>query len=378
MKKRHIHILNLFIVSYLIVIALIFITINILNSQSNKQVISPVVTLGPLLTTPTPFVKNTLAIHSAIPYWEQEKAVEVFKKNVDAYNSISLFWYYVNSDLEVAPYGAAREDESIISYAHEHNIKVLALITNLPDSEDSTWSSDRVRELIETKSARTKHIDELVKLMDEKNFDGINIDYEELDTDLKGEFSLFIKELSQTLHERGKLVGVALHPKSGERIPIEDNGSRAQDWQVLGQYADQLYIMAYGEHWNTSAAGPPASIPWDTKIIDYAKKLNMPLNKIFFGIPLYGVRWEVNKKDGKGYVYTEIEQLEQKYNVQPQWNTNSQSPYLRYTEDGTNYELWFENARSVQAKIDLVKKNGLGGITFWHIGGEDPAIWKTL
>lgn len=320
--------------------------------------------------------KHPLAIHSAIPYWEQEKAIASFKNNVEKYHSISMFWYYVNSDLEIAPYGDAYEDESIIAYAHEHNVKVLALITNLPDSAGSTWSSDRIKPLIATPQARSRHIEDLIALMDAKNFDGINIDYEELDANLKDEFSLFIKELSEALHKRDKLVGVALHPKSGEGIPIEDNGSRAQDWQALGKYADQLYIMSYGEHWDTSAAGPPASIPWDTKIVNYVKELQIPPQKIFLGIPLYGVRWEINKKEGKGFLYTEVQEIIQKNNVEPVFDSTARSPYVRYREDEKNYELWFENAQSVEAKLNLAKENDLGGITLWHIGGEDSEIWK--
>lgn len=382
MKKKHFHIITLFIVSYLVVIGLIFIAITVFNMSSSKNnnipTIDYTVSFAPPTPSAIPVSKSPLAIHSAIPYWEQTKAVATFKEHVANYNSISMFWYYVNSDLEVAPYGDANEDESIITYAHEHNVKVLALVTNLPDAEGTTWSSDRIRPLIETKEARTKHIQDLIDLMEKKNFDGINIDYEELDTNLKDEFSLFIKELSIALHNRGKLVGVALHPKSGEGIPIEDNGSRAQDWKVLGQYADQLYIMAYGEHWDTSSAGPPASIPWDTKIINYAKQIKMPLNKIFFGIPLYGVRWEVDKKEGIGYLYTEIEELQKKVNAKPQWDKNSQTPFIRYDENGKLYELWYENAESVKAKTALVKTNGLGGVTFWHIGGEDPGIWNNI
>jgi len=38
----------------------------------------------------------------------------------------------------------------------------------------------------------------------------------------------------------------------------------------------------------------------------------------------------------------------------------------------------FENAESVKAKLNLAKKMVLGGVTFWHIGGEDPEIWNAV
>lgn len=342
----------------------------------------PIVSAVPSLTpttaasTETPLPQKAIAVHSSIPYWDQENAFASVRQHPDKFETISMFWYYVNSDLDIATYEYAHEDESMISFAHEHKIKILALVTNLPDEEGSDWSSDRIREIITSDEQKTRHIEDLVQLVEEKGFDGINVDYEELDEDLKDDYSNFIRELVSELHKRGKIVGVAIHPKSGEDIPSEDNGSRAQDWVALGRYADQLYFMTHGEHWDTSAAGPLASIPGDSKVIAYAKKLHVPPQKIYLGIPLFAMRWESGKKEGKGLLYTDVEALIKKYSITPQWDNNAKVPYIRYSENGTSYEVWYENTRSVKEKIKFAEQNGLGGITYWRLGGEDPGIWK--
>ncbi len=322
---------------------------------------------------------SPLQIKAAIPYWNQEKAVESFKNHASQINYISLFWYHLDENSKIVKYGAVNEDQSIINFAHAHNTKALAVITNLPDIEGSSWSSNRVRTIITNKTAREEHIQEILSLLIDKGFDGVNIDYEEVDEDLKGDFSVFIQELSDTLHKKGKIVGVALHPKSGPDLPKENNGSRAQNWQSLANSADQLYIMAYGEHWNESKAGPIASIPWDKNIINYAKDLEIPLKKVFLGMELDGMKWNKDKEvAGEGVSFSDIQKLLGTHNIVSSWDGTALSPYFRYEDNGDTYEVWYENGVSIKEKVGLAEKSGLGGVTFWYLGGEDPEIWKKI
>ena len=52
------------------------------------------------------------------------------------------------------------------------------------------------------------------------------------------------------------------------------------------------------------------------------------------------------------------------------------TPYFNYSaEDGTRHEVWFEDARSVMAKLDLARDRGLGGIGVWQIMRWFPQLW---
>ena len=322
---------------------------------------------------------QSLESKAAISYWDQEKGFESFKKNVDSFDYLTLFWYHIDADSDVVTYEDANEDEDIISFAHDNDVKVLAVITNLSDYEGATWDSERVEEIIADEENRQEHIEDIKDLLDEKNFDGVNIDYEELDTKLRDDFTRFIDELSTELHKEGKIVGVALHPKSGENIPSEDNGSRAQDWVALSKSADHLYIMSYGEHWEESGAGPVSSISWNKKIINYVKRLDVPLEKVYLGIPFYGMAWNKDKEvAGEGLSFTEVSALIEKHKVNPQWSWRAATPHFQYEKDGDTYEVWYEDARSVEKKIALAGKVGLGGVSFWYVGPEDPGVWEAL
>lgn len=320
---------------------------------------------------------TALKVKGAIPYWDQKRAFSSFKDNVEAIDEITLFWYYVDDEGNVRKYKDAKEDESIVDFAHENGVKALAVITNLP--EEGNWDPDNIERAIKDPNKRQEHIQEILELLNEHNFDGVNIDYEELRDYQKDDFTLFIKELSSALHEQGKIVGVSLHPKSGEFIPYEDNGSRAQDWQAIAQHADRLYIMSYGEHWDASNPGPIASINWDARIIGYAQSLNLPLEKIYFGIPLYGQKWEKDKKkSGVGLEYEEIAKLLERKGIEAKWDEKAKSPFFTYEEKGKTYEVWYEDKRSVAEKVDLAEKTGMGGIFFWRLGREDPRVWEHL
>ena len=324
-------------------------------------------------STPTPSSKP-LVVKGSIPYWDQQNAFQSFQENISLFNYVNLFWYYLGRSGEVVKYAYAIEDRGIVEYAHANNIKVSAVITNLPEFQGASWDSERVENVISDSEIRNDHIENIIKKINELDFDGIIIDYESVRIDAKENFSIFIRELYIELHENGKELAVVLHPRSGNRIRGEENGW-FQDWKVLSEYSDHLQIMAYGEHYDEGEAGPIASLPWVEKIITYAKSLNIPGNKLFLGIPLYGYDW--NKDDdsaAEGLTYADVKSIQDEYDVEEKWNDGAKSPYFFYKDGSEDHEVWFENAESVKAKISEAITAQIGGISFWRLGGEDSEI----
>src|SRR5690606_24138765 len=140
-------------------------------------------------------------------------------------------------------------DQAIIENAHNQGIKALAVLTNLPDQEDLSWDSKRVELVIQDPNARAKHIQDILDLIKKFNFDGIEIDYEQVNASQKDNFTAFIHELSVAMHNEEKIVVVDLHAKTGN--PQKDsNIGDFQDWEGIAKAADQLNIMAFEEHWD--------------------------------------------------------------------------------------------------------------------------------
>jgi hypothetical protein len=64
---------------------------------------------------------------------------------------------------------------------------------------------------------RDQHIAKILHEVDTYGYDGIDIDYEGMSCGKKEKFEEFIVLLSQQLHQRGKLLSVAVHPKTSSR-----------------------------------------------------------------------------------------------------------------------------------------------------------------
>lgn len=320
-----------------------------------------------------------------IPYWDQENSFEAFKENVGLLNYISVFWYRLDQNGNIKTYDAASEDKAIIDFAHKHNVKVLAAIANLPNYlEGGDWDYRRVDKVISSRAARKAHIQALVELAAERNFDGINIDYEALKRGQRENFTAFVEELAEALHEKGKLLGVAIHPKTSENNPAENNGSEAQDWRKLSESADQLYFMTYSEHYRGSFPGPNASPAWIDKILNYAvNEVKVPREKIFMGIPFYGHEWVQNRFGlyrgiDDDLTFDKAISLSERYEAEILFDKISQTPYLTYERDGETHVVWFENVESLKAKLELREKYNIPNLAFWRLGGEDPEVWNEL
>lgn len=316
--------------------------------------------------------------HSAsIPFWDQKSAFASFKDNYEHFDYVSLFWYGLRPDGSIRKYIYAVEDKKIIKFAKSNDIKVFALVANLPDEDDGgDWDYKRVDKVISSAASRKKHIADLVALTKRFGVDGINIDYEALKGYQKKNFSIFIKELGESLHANEKLLAVALHPKNREGDLSYSNGSQAQDWRELAKYADQLRLMTYDEHWNSSKPGPIASVPWLRSILNYAKTL-IPQEKLFVGVPLYGYDWGEGQK-ANGLTYQDVQKLIKVHKPKVLWDSKSEIHYFKYIASGTTHTVWYEDSASFGAKLDLFDSLGTTNLSFWRLGGEDQRIWQTL
>lgn len=130
--------------------------------------------------------------------------------------------------------------------------------------------------------------------------------------------------------------------------------------------------------------GPPQSIsPLNQirRVLDYAVTV-IPRNKIFMGFQLYARDWllpHVQGQEAETFDMQEAIRRAIKYGAVIHYDQTSQTPFYRYEdEQGRTHEVWFEDARSAQAKFDTVKDYGLRGISYWVLGYPFPQNWILL
>jgi spore germination protein len=324
----------------------------------------------------------------SIPYWAQEDAFESFLANRDQIDHLALFWYHLDPEGRIRPYKRARESRELVMTTRALGVKVLGLVANLPDDEREgpglTWDAKRVRKALHVKRRRAAHVHDLVALARRMQFDGILIDYEALPRNQRADFTVFVEELGAALRQDGRLLAVAIHPKTREGAPEEANGSEAQDWDALARAADQLHFMTYSQH-TGSTPGPVASLPWFERVLRYAVETRrVPRDKIFVGLPLYGEQWS-RSADGdpqpldEDLTFRDVQRRRRSFSGAEAWSTEHASPYLTYVDQRRRQQIvWFENQQSSRQKLAVARSLGLCNLALWRLGGEDPGVWRAL
>lgn len=101
------------------------------------------------------------------------------------------------------------------------------------------------------------------------------------------------------------------------------------------------------------------------------------------GQNLYGYDWTLPYKPGnppaRAISPQEAIRIAARENVSIQYDQQAQAPHFRYTDnEGNQHQVWFEDARSIQAKFILVKSKQLRGISYWKLGLSFPQNWLLI
>jgi spore germination protein len=313
-------------------------------------------------------------ISGNLVFWDQSRGFDVIRANADLFSDISPFWYRVDVDGQVRPYttgsGTSYEDPTILSFLRANGILVIPTVANILNG---VWDGALVSRIIADPALTSVNIESLVQLAVTHGYDGIDLDYEDLSASDRPAFTSFVNQLAVALHANGKLLTVNVYAKTSE--PGTWSGPQAQDWWAIGQVADQVRIMTYEYHWSTSGAGPIAPVDWVGDVLAFART-TIPAQKIMQGVPLYGYDWV--GQSGLDLVWEQTMALVNQYGATVQWDAASASPWFEYLAKRTRHTVWFENAASVDAKLQVNVAYDAGGVSFWRLGGQDPEVWSTL
>ena len=125
-----------------------------------------------------------------------------------------------------------------------------------------------------------------------------------------------------------------------------------------------------------------APLPNVRRVVEYALT-EIPAEKIWLGIPNYGYDWRLPYQQGVTRATSISNQyavsLAGRYGAEIQFDTTAQTPWFRYTdENGTQHEVWFEDARSILAKLNLISEYNLSGAGYWNMMRPFPQNWQIL
>ena len=289
-------------------------------------------------------------------------------------SQMPYFTYFTPFTYGIAADGGLVElnDREMISIAKDYGTDTLLHLSTL--TEGRGFSSDRASMIFQNEDMRIRLIEEIMQTVEEKNFNGVDVDFEFISPAEKYDYIQFLHELRLRLNPQGKLLFSAVAPKTYDEQPgVLYEG---HDYAGIGAAVNFVLLMTYEWGYTYSEPMAVAPLPSVRRVVEYATT-RIASNKLFMGVPTYGYDWVLpHIKGGPGAPSispVEAVNLARRYGADIQYDETAQSPWFRYTDDdGRLHEVWFEDARSISAKLALANQFGLYGIGYWNAMRDFP------
>jgi len=262
-------------------------------------------------------------------------------------------------------------DEVMIARAKVYETKPVMHLSTL--TEEGVFSTELAARLLNNRNLWQTLIDNILTVMRQKEYYGLDVDFEFLGIENAQKYADFIRFARERLNAQGFPVLVALAPKTSVTQPgVLYQG---HDYKALGQAANSVLLMTY--EWGYTS-GPPMAISPIKQVSDVVEfaLTQMDANKIFLGISNYGYNFTLPFVRGESRApslsIVEATNLAIRKGATIQYDEVVQAPYFRYVENGTEHNVWFEDARSLQARLLLLQKYNLRGALYWNLNRPNP------
>lgn len=270
------------------------------------------------------------------------------------------------------------DDQPLINAAYEFRAAPVMLLSSL--TEDGNFSGQRASLLFRSTALQDKVFDGILTVMEEKGYLGLDIDFEYVNAEDAGDYQNFLRRATERLHAAGYFVNVDLAPKTSANqagLLYESH-----DYEAIGALADTVLLMTY--EWGYTYGPPMAVAPLNQvrRVVEYGVSA-IPSEKIMMGLPNYGYDWilpfqrGITRATAIGNQYAV--EIAQRNRVPIDFDEAAQSPTFQYTGTaGQPHVVWFEDARSMEGKFNLIDEFSLLGGGYWNVMRPFNQNWAFL
>ena len=304
-------------------------------------------------------------------------ADDVLDRTLPFLTFLSLFGYEAREDGSLKPIPIPAAEDKIIAKAIAANVRPAMVVTNI--GAGGNFDSNLAHSILNNPVAVDNLIDNLLKVMHAKGYAGLDVDFEFVLPQDREAYNSFLAKCAERMHANGFFISCAIPAKEAENTTDKLTG--AYDYAKIGGIVDYVTLMTYDWGYATDGAMAVAPIGRVEATVKFAAS-QMPSEKILMGIPNYGYDWPTpasRENPGRAIGNTAAVDLARKRNQAISFDEESQAPFfVYYDEEGRRREVWFEDARSVMAKLELAAKYSLGGISYWTINKFWPQNWLVV
>ncbi|MFI5236311.1 MAG: glycosyl hydrolase family 18 protein [Ignavibacteriales bacterium] len=274
----------------------------------------------------------------------------------------------------------------LISRAHAEGVKVIISIGG--------WNSGTGFRGASNPLNLVSFVTNLVNFMTTRGYDGIDIDWEPLES---SDATLYIALITA--------LGTAFNAIQPKPILTAANGGEPEIYSQIHQYFDQINLMTYDMSgpwpgwvtWHNSPiynggfsfpCCPGNYLPSADGQVDAFIEEGIPLNKIGIGIDFYGYIWN----GGDGTSTGGVSEPRQEWTAEPwmqgnvpyytimedyfqtqfyHWDDDAKSSYLSIDNSGSANDKFisYDEETAIEAKFDYARSKGIGGLIIWELGG---------
>ena len=257
------------------------------------------------------------------------------------------------------------------------NRNVLVMV--ITNQENDQFSDELGQIILNNTSIQNKFLNNIVATAKKYGFKDIHFDFEFLRPADREAYNQFLRKAKARFKKEGWFISTALAPKtSAEQI---GRWYEAHDYKAHGEIVDFVVIMTYEWGYSGGPAMAVSPIGPVREVLEYAIT-EMPSNKILMGQNLYGYDWTLPFVQGtiaKAVSPQQAIQLAAANNASIEYDVKAQAPHFSYRDnEGKDHEVWFEDARSISAKFELLKELKLRGMSYWKLGISFPQNWLLI
>lgn len=259
------------------------------------------------------------------------------------------------------------EDSSLRQAAADADRQTLLVLT--PFNEQGQFSNELASQVLRSQASRAALAANIRDTVIAKDMSGVDFDFEYVYAEDRDLYTALVRETTALLRPLGLTVTVALAPKtSAEQQGLLYSG---HDYSGMGEAADYALLMTY--EWGYTYGPPMAVAPLNKvrEVLEYGLTEIDP-SKILMGIPNYGYDWTLpfikGETAARKVSLDEAHAISESYGAEVIYDETAQSPYFYYTdENDLEHVVWFEDERSLAAKLALIQEHGLAGAAYWNI-----------